>query len=456
MSKVFFIGIGGAGMSKLALLFHSFGDEVYGSDVVLSPITEKLQSKGIVVYRGHDSSHITKEFDLIVYSSAIKSDNVELERALSLGIRTLKRGEALAEIVNRYKNIIVVSGTHGKTTTTSLIGHIFKSVFGNVNVYVGGVDSEFESFYRNSPYFVIESDESDGSFLYLSPDTLIITNIDNDHLKNYGNSMDNLKEAFLKVAEKASTVIYCADDINATEVGVRLNTSLAYGITDKSSYIQAFDIQHLNDGLKFRVRFNEGLVNNEGIFVPLYGDKNVLNTLAAMLVAKAYGIGVDQIANALKTFRSPRRRMEVYKLKNGTVLIDDHADHPTEVSATLKAVKAHFPGKRIIAVFQPHRYSRVAALGELIATPFIDADKVIVMDIYPAFEKEIPGINGNLVFNWIKSYNQNKSVYFEKKENDVINTLSRIVRSDDVVVLLGPGSIGELAEKLVLVYGRVE
>ncbi len=455
MSKVFFIGIGGAGMSKLALMFHSFGDEVYGSDVALSSVTEKLKSKGIIVYRGHDSSHITKEFDLVVYSSAIKSDNVELERALSLGIKTLKRGEALAEIVNGYKNI-VVSGTHGKTTTTSLIGHIFKSVFGSVNVYVGGMDSEFETFYKSSPYFVIESDESDGSFLYLSPDTLVITNIDKDHLKNYGNSMDNLKKAFLRVAKKANTVIYCADDANATEVGVRLSPSLTYGIKNKSAYIQAFNIQYLNNGLKFRVRFDEGPVNNEGVFVPLYGDKNVLNTLAAILVAKVYGISVDQVANALRTFRPPRRRMEVYKLKNGTVLIDDHADHPTEVSATLKAVRAHFPGKRIIAVFQPHRYSRVAALRELIATPFVDADKIIVMDIYPAFEKEIPGINGNLVFNWIKSYNQNKSVYFEKKENDVINTLLSIVRSGDVVVLLGPGSIGELAEKLVLVYGRVE
>ena len=455
MGKVFFIGIGGAGMSKLALMFRSFGEEVYGSDVALSPVTEELKSKGIVVYQGHNASRITKEFNLVVYSSAIKSENVELKRAFSLGIETLKRGEALAEIANRYKNI-VVSGTHGKTTTTSLIGHIFKSVIGNVNVYIGGMDSEFETFYKNSPYFIVESDESDGSFLYLKADTLVITNIDKDHLKNYGNSMDNLKKAFFEVAEKANRIIYCADDVNAAEVGAEFNPSFSYGVENKSAYILAYDIQHLNNGLKFKVRLNGSIENDKDVLVPLYGDKNVLNTLAAMLVAKLYGIDIDQSAKALMSFNPPHRRMEMYKLKNGTVLIDDHADHPTEVSATLKAVKAHFPNKRIVAVFQPHRYSRVALLRESIATPFVDADEILVMDIYPAFEKKIPGVNGDLVYNWIKSYNQSKNVYFEKNEKDVINTLLKIVRDGDVVVLLGPGSIGELVEKLALAYGRIE
>jgi len=454
MDKVFFIGIGGAGMSKLALMFHSFGNKVCGSDVTVSPITEKLKSKGITVFQGHSASHITKDLDLVVYSSAIKSDNVELKKAVSLGIKVLKRGEALAETVNRYKNIIV-AGTHGKTTTTSLIGHIFKSVFGNANVYVGGVDPEFEVFYRDAPYFVVESDESDGSFLYLTADTLVITNIDKDHLKNYGNSMDNLKKAFFDVAKKAHNVIYCADDANATEVGKKFDRSLSYGIESENAYIMAYDIQYLDNGLKFKVHLRGDNITGEEVFVPLYGDKNVLNTLAALLVSKIYGVSIGQSARALSSFKPPHRRMEMYKLKNGAVLIDDHADHPTEVSATLKAVKAHFPDKRVIAVFQPHRYSRVALLKESIATPFMDADEIIVMDIYPAFEKKIPHINGNLVYNWIKLYNQNKNVYFEKSEKDVINTLSKVVQSGDVVVLLGPGSIGELAGKLTGAYGRI-
>ncbi len=455
MGKVFFIGIGGAGMSKLALMFRSFGGEVYGSDIETSTVTEMLKSEGIVVYQGHSASHITKEFNLVVYSSAIKSDNVELKKALSLGIDVLKRGEALAKIANRYKNI-VVSGTHGKTTTTSLIGHIFKSVFGTVNVYVGGTDSEFETFYKSSPYFIVESDESDGSFLYLVADTLVITNIDKDHLKNYGNSMDSLKKAFFKVAQKANCVIYCADDANATEVGVQFNSSLSYGIKNKNATIQAYDIQYLNEGLKFKVHLSGEKISDDNVFVPLYGDKNILNVLAAMLVAKLYGVGINQSVNILRNFKPPHRRMELYRLSSGAMLVDDHADHPTEVSATLSAVRTHFPDKRVIVVFQPHRYSRVALLRELIATPFADADKIIVMDIYPAFEKKIPGIDGNLVYNWIKSYNHSKDVYFEKNEKGVINTLLKIVRSGDVVVLLGPGSIGKLAEKLSLAYGRIE
>jgi UDP-N-acetylmuramate--alanine ligase len=453
MKKAFFIGIGGAGMSKLALLFKSFGYEVSGSDIRNSSTISNLQNKGIRVFIGHDESHITSDLDLVVFSSAVKTNNPEYRRAVSLAIPIMKRGEALAKIVNNYKSV-VVSGTHGKTTTTSLIGHIFKNIFDRVNVYVGGEDAEFDTFVKKPEYFVVESDESDGSFLYLKSNFFVITNIDKDHLTYYDGSFRKLQDAFRKVAKRANHVVYCADDENALAVGKTFSNSWPYGIKNDAN-MYARDIEYLAQGIKFVAIFKDSSGNEKAeINVPLFGEKNVLNVLAALLVSKLSGIDLKKSADALKNFVPPHRRMEIKHLKNNIILIDDHADHPTEVGATLSAVKKHFPTQRIIAVFQPHRYSRVATLGEEIGKPFFNADIILSMEIYPAFEKQIPGINGALVYKWVKSYNQNKKVYFAKTEKDVINTLLNIMKDDDVVVLLGPGNISELAGKLLSMYRR--
>ncbi len=442
MDKIFFIGIGGVGMSKLALLYRDIGFKVEGSDAVDSYNARSLAEKGIPVFIGQRALHINKSIDTVIYSSAIKENNAELRKAAELHIKLLKRGEALAEVVNNYKTI-VVSGTHGKTTTVSLIGHILKQCGKNVNVYVGGRDSEFDNFKKEANYFVIESDESDGSFLLFDPDMLIITNIDKDHLNHYGNSFENLKQAFLELSGKSKIRIVSMDDLSALNVGLHFPSDTYYYSNGKcKANICSRNISYGNDGVNFDILFNGKAFS---VFLPMFGEKNVSNALAALLVATAVGIRLENAIESLRSFSPPARRMELKGNKKGITVIDDHADHPTEVAATLTALKAHFPGKRIIAVYQPHRYSRAFALGKDIAFPFYLPDITIVMELYAAFEKPIPGINGKVISDWIKEINPSKEVYYAPRKDDVIKIFKHILKKDDLIVLLGPGDIEELS-----------
>ncbi len=437
MDKVFFVGIGGAGMSNLALLFKSLGYEVSGSDIRHSEYTDILLSKGITVFSKHSESHIDKSFALVVFSSAIKDDNPELKKAKSLDIPVLRRGEALASIVNKYKNIIV-SGTHGKTTATSLIGHILKSSGIKTNVYIGGKDVEFNDFVPDPEYFVVESDESDGSFLYFKPDILVITNIDRDHLNHYNNSFKNLNDAFCKLAENSGFVVVCKEDRNAFHTGDRCAMKKEFYPSEK---FFAEEISYAKDGLNFILHYGE---KETEVSVSLYGDKNVLNVLGAILAAKEAGVSVKDAADSLKTFVPPSRRMEI-KYRGDFVLIDDHADHPTEISATLSAARKHFPDRRVIAVFQPHRFSRVKQLGREIALPFDKADIVIVTEIFPAFEEPIEGVNGKIVARFISETYPGKDVRFANSLSDAREFVDSILKKGDLVILLGPGDIGELS-----------
>ncbi len=444
MDKIFFIGIGGSGMSRLALLYKNLGYEVEGSDIGRSEYTELLKKRSIKVFIGHSGEHIDKSFSTVVYSSAIKNTNPELLKAKSLGLKVLKRGEALASIVNGFKNVIV-SGTHGKTTTTSLIGHILREHGIRANVYIGGKDEEFDDFYKNPEYFVVESDESDGSFLLFNPDYLVITNIDKDHLNHYDGDFNKLKSAFSELLMKSGTGIVCGADKNANEVAAQYKgKTLFYG----TAGFKAENVNYLPYGTEF------DLVSNNGgkrikVFSPLFGEKNILNVLAALLVSETIGIPIESAAKYLGTFKPPARRMEIKK-NRGFLLIDDHADHPTEIEATLTAVKKHFPNKRIIAVFQPHRYSRMKLLGKNVASPFYPADAVIVTEIFSAFEEPVSGVTGENIANYIREKYIDKDVYFASSADDAAKLVNSILKKDDIIVLLGPGDIGKLSDLIGL------
>ena len=437
MNNAFFVGIGGAGMSKLALLYKSLGYNVSGSDIRLSEYTELLSRKGIKVFIGHSDSHIDNRTDLVVYSSAIREENPEIVKARRLGIPTVKRGKALASVVNNFKNVII-SGTHGKTTTASLVGHILKEHGIRTNVYVGGNDSEFNNFYEKPEYFVVESDESDGSFLYLKPDNLIITNIDRDHLNHYGGSFSKLKNAFSDLLKKSNKAVICGEDKNAREIANKYEDKvLFYGSDD----FKAENVKYLPNGTEFCIYDkNESL----RVFSPLFGYKNVSNVLGALLIAKVIGIPLKRSAEYVESFVPPRRRMEIKK-DNEFTLIDDHADHPTEIEATLSAVKKHFPGRRLIAVYQPHRFSRIALLGDKVADPFELSDIVVVTEIFSAFEEPIDGINGKNIARIIENRYPEKEVHFAKDNSDAVRYVNRLLKKGDIVVLLGPGDIGEIS-----------
>ncbi len=454
MSKIFFVGIGGTGMNKLALLLKDFGNEIFGSDIKSSRETEKLQNEGINIYIGHNKNHINKNIDIVIYSSAIPSSNEELMQAKKLGITIKKRGEALAEITKKFKTI-VVSGTHGKTTTTSLIGHILKENGKKTNVYIGGEEEKFDSFNKTAELFVIESDESDRSFLLFEPKILVTTNIDNDHLGAYQNSFENLKQAFKTLQDKSEKNVICRDDKNAFSVaGISDTNTFFYSIKNKKAHIFATNIKYSASGTEFDLFYLRKFIGKG--FIPSYGDKNVLNALAAISVAHLSGIRIKDALTSLESFSMPNRRMKIRGEIKGITVIDDHADHPTEIESTLTAIKKHFPDKRIIAVFQPHRYSRVNTLKQNIAKPFHYADIILSTDIYPAFETPIKGINGDVINKWIKEKNKEKEVYYGKQLKDVAQILRKILKRNDLIVLLGPGDIENFSPCLIKLLKGVE
>jgi len=447
MDKIFLIGIGGTGMSKLALLLKNFGNKVSGSDLKKSKETEKLKNNGINVHIGHNKKHIDRSINLVIYSSAIPSSNEELIQARNLNIKTEKRGEALAKITKKFKSV-VVSGTHGKTTTTSLIGHILKCNGGKINVYIGGEEKEFDSFDKNADLFILESDESDRSFLLLNPDLLVITNIDKDHLGAYQNNFKNLKNAFKTLQHKSKKRVICRDDKNAFSIADPYDkNTFFYSIKDRQAKIFATNFRYLLSGIEFDLFFEVNFI--ERGFIPAYGDKSILIALSAITTTYVLGVPLKDALHCLKSFPMPHRRMEIKGEINGITIIDDHADHPTEVEATLNSIKKHFPNRRIVAVFQPHRYSRANALKQNIATPFYAADIIISTDIYPAFESPIEGISGEVINTWIKEKNREKDVFYEEKLKDVTKILQKVLKRNDLVVLLGPGDIENFSPYLM-------
>lgn len=444
------LGILGVGMRRLAEIYNSLGYDIYGFDVNSDSAKQHLESLGIKFI---DKDFVVdKSFKKVIISSAIPENNELLKKAKSLDIQIVKRGEALSEIAKNYKSI-VVAGTHGKTSTTSIISTLLSSNL-SVNAYIGGEHPKNSTFLKDAKYFVIESDESDRTFLLFKPYIGVVTSIDKDHLNAYNFSFENLKNAFGEFMSNCDTLVLNGEDENIFEVSKHiLKRKFFYGLWNRELDAYVDSAQFVEDGILFRANILGNLLPE--IFVNVFGDKYLLNTIASLLVAKLLNVDFSRFSEVLGSFRLPKRRLEFIGKYYDVYFFDDHADHPTEVEASLSALKKHFQNNRIIAIFEPHRYTRVYTLGSEIGKPFYLSNIVVVLPIASAFETPIDGINDEQVFDWIKERNPQKVVIKASNYDEAADIVLKLLKKDDLVITLGPSKVNFVLEKILLKSGGI-
>lgn len=432
-SKFHFIGIGGIGMSGLAELLHNMGAQVTGSDLRENDQTLRLKFLGVKVFEGHSGGNIT-DCDVVVYSSAVKPDNPEMLAAKSKFIPRIPRAEALAEIMN-LKRGIAVGGTHGKTTTTSMLASIFIHAGKKPTISVGGRLDMIKStaLLGKGEWMIAEADESDGSFSRLNHEYCIITNIDNDHMDHY-HSMENLKHAFYDFALKVpfyGAAIVCGDDSNIRETFKDFTKKIIfYGFNKVNDYY----LEGENGNYKVYGQ-EEGMIGEMKLSFP--GKHNASNALASAIVANQAGISWHECFSGLSRFEGVDRRFQFRGKVSGSLFYDDYGHHPTEVSAVLQAFKEKFPSQKVYALFQPHRYSRTQSCWQEFTHVFQHVDKAFLLDIYPAGESPIKDIDSERLAKEIKD---NKGEYV-KDFDKAKATLSGVLQEGDVLVCLGAGDI---------------
>ncbi|MDR3330952.1 MAG: UDP-N-acetylmuramate--L-alanine ligase [Endomicrobium sp.] len=441
--NIHFVGIGGSGMSGIAEILMKLGHNISGSDLRKTETTEHLQEIGVRIYIGHDAKNI-KFANVIVVSTAVKKNNVEILAALSQKIPVILRIEMLAELA-RLKYAITIAGTHGKTTTTSLTSLVLDEGGFDPTIVVGGKLKNLQTNAKlgKGEYIVLEADESDGSFLKLSPIVTVVTNIDNDHLDYYGN-MENLKNAFLKHINSIpfyGVAVLCSDNEIVKELIPKVSKKyVTYGFRGKPD-IRALNVKIVKNYTSFDVVYMNKKIGNVCIKIP--GDHNVLNSLAAIGVGIWLGVPFNLIARAINKFDGVGRRLEIKGEKNGITIIDDYAHHPTEVTATLKAIKHFWPKRKLVVLFQPHRYSRTRILFSEFGESFLDADFVSVLDIYSAGEDPIESVTSDLILRSIANYKCKTEKFLSLCE------FSKTLSSGDVVLTLGAGDVWKKGEELL-------
>lgn len=443
---IHFIGVGGAGMSGLAEVFSKHGYYVQGSDIKKSVVTDRLEKSGILIKEFHSAENI-QNADFVVYSSCITDDNPELKEARRKAVPILRRIEAL-NMLMKDKKIIAVSGAHGKTTTSSLISYLLIKAGLDPTVFIGA-DVEFlggNACYGESDLVVTEADESDGSFLLLKPLYSVSTNVDREHMDYYYN-MDNVINAYKKfignTMEKGKAFVCVDDPLLRNIIRDVPKRIVKYGFSPDAG-IRADNIKLIGlKGSRFDV-----LVNNKTlgtVALSLLGEHNILNTLAAIGVAMDLGVKFSFIKEVISKFKGADRRFKVRRLNSDILVIDDYAHHPTEIKATLRVLED--AKKRIVAVFQPHRYSRTKYLREEFGNSFNLADHLVITDIYSAHEKPIDGVSAIDLCESAKKYGH-KNVHFVPRDA-IIKHLKAVVRPGDAVFILGAGDIGELPDMIV-------
>ncbi|TBL81642.1 UDP-N-acetylmuramate--L-alanine ligase [Paenibacillus thalictri] len=444
---VHFIGIGGYGMSAIAKVLLEMGYQVSGSDLAQQELTEKLKAKGAQVYIGHEAQNVTGA-DLVVYSTALSKDNVEMLAAEELSIPILHRSQMLARLLNSKKGV-AVAGAHGKTTTSSMIALVLEQCAKDPTYIIGGEIMNVGSNAKagKGDYVVAEADESDGSFLQYSPLLALVNNIEADHLEYYDGSFENLKKAyaqFLSQVKEDGKAIVCNDDAHLREMIPHVKSEVVtYGIDTDADYI-ARSIELGDRKVKFEVLHDGALLGTVKLSVP--GRHNVYNALATIITCLEAGLTFEQIAGAIQDFRGAKRRFQVLDEVDDILVIDDYAHHPTEIEATISAAKA--TGKRIIAVFQPQRYTRTYFLFEQFSRAFPEADEVIITDIYsPVGEQQIEGITSAKLVELIKQ-NSNRNVKYIPSKEEVQAFLLDRVASGDLVLTMGAGDIWKAADGL--------
>ena len=442
LQVVHLVGIGGAGMSGIARLFLSTGVRVTGSDLKWSPGFRSLEAAGATVTVGHSAENL-EDPDAIVVSTAIPADNSEVVEARARGVPVLARAQVLAAMM-RDRRGIAVAGTHGKTTTTSMIAVLLERAGRDPTYVIGGDLNESGSNARFGvgDLFVAEADESDGSFLLLSPEIAVVTNVDDDHLDFYRDRQE-VEAAFIAFCRRAGSVVACGDDEAARRV---LQDSGTPGITygegpDNDVVVEVRELR--SDGGRCRVAIGNRTVD---VAMSIPGRHYLQNAAAALAVANQVGVPLVEAADALNAFTGVRRRFERRGSSGGAEFVDDYAHHPVEVAATLAAARTD--GKvRLVAVFQPHRYSRTAALSRQLGESLSSADLVVVTDVYGAGELPVPGITGKLVVDALLEAAPSKRAVYLPRRSDVAPFLAREVRSGDLVLTLGAGDITMVGEE---------
>jgi len=462
LGRLHFVGIGGAGMSAIALVAMELGVKVTGSDVALSDGTERVRRQGATVYAGHQAGSVG-DADAVVVSTAIAKDNPEVVEARRRGIPVLHRAEMLAVIMERKKGI-AISGTHGKTTTTSMAAVAFERAGCRPTWVVGGVVRDLGSgaAYGEGEYLIAEADESDASFLHLRPFVTVATNIDNDHLDHYG-TFDRIVSAFedfLGRTRPDGFSVLCADDPHLASLASRLpGRIVTYSVAEPTEgggvavapatpgvHYQVTDCRVDGWGSSFRV-WRAGLPMGE-FTLGIPGRHNISNATAVIALGTELGLPSTAMASALATFRGAGRRLERMGRAGGVEVVDDYAHHPTEIATTLRTVKGLVAGGRVIAVFQPHRFTRTRDLYQDFGQAFGDADVVVLTDIYPANEKPIPGVTGELIGrHFVRRPGQ--IVDYVPDLEAVPGYLASRVRPDDLVLTMGAGNVRQAGDALL-------
>lgn len=443
------VGIGGIGMSGMAEILIHRGYKVSGSDGALSETTQRLEEIGATIYEGHKAGNI-EGADVVVYTSAVKAeDNEETKAALEKRIPTIKRAEMLAELM-KMKYGVGVAGTHGKTTTTTMVGLVTQAGNFDPTIIVGGKVHSFDktnAVVGKGDVIVVEADEFDRTFLRLTPSIAIITNIEAEHLDIY-DDLDDVKGAFVDYANRVpfyGSVIVCLDDQNVRSILPELKRRvISYGLTPQAQ-LRATDIRLSEFTATFTVLYNGDKLGVITLKAP--GEHNVLNALASIATGIELGIDFKLIKAGIEKYQGVYRRFQE-KYSNGIMVIDDYAHHPTEVLATLNAARNGWPDRRIIAVFQPHLFSRTQELYKEFGLSFFDAEVLVVTDVYPSREKPIEGITGKLIADTAEQYGHKNVIYVEDKA-DVTEKLKDISKAGDIIITMGAGDIYKSGESFV-------
>jgi UDP-N-acetylmuramate--alanine ligase len=451
IKHIHFIGIGGSGMSGIAEVIHHIGYRVTGSDLQQSKVTDYLSQCGIDISIGHDAEHINGA-DVVIISTAVKQDNPEVQKAQELRIPIIPRAQMLAELM-RFRYGIAVAGTHGKTTTTSLVASILAQGQLDPTFVIGGRLNSAGTHAKlgESPYLVAEADESDASFLHLQPMISIITNLEEDHMGTYGGDYGRLEETFIDFIHQLpfyGLVILCIDDKNVNRLQNKLSRRIAtYGIDNREADYYAYDIHQQQLKTHFKVFHKQ---TNEVLEITLNmpGKHNVLNALSAIIVARELEISDADIKMALSHFQGVGRRFQVNgNLSRDVLLIDDYAHHPSEIRATLEAVDSGWPERRLVVVFQPHRYSRTRDLYDDFVNVLSKVDVLILLNVYAAGEDPVVGADSRCLCRSIRNLGQ-KDPLLVKNVDELTEVLNNLLQPKDILLTLGAGSIGNLASEL--------
>ena len=453
LGVIHFVGIGGIGISAIAEIMHNLGYKVQGSDLCFNQNTKRLEEKGIKIFEGHEPLNIA-DASYVVISTAVKEDNPEVQAAIDNKIPVISRAEMLAEIM-KLKTSIAISGSHGKTTTTALTACMFEAAGLGPTVITGGIINgrSTNAYIGKGDYMIVEADESDATFIKIPSTIAVITNIDPEHMDFY-ETFDNLKSAFVKFIHNLpfyGFAVACIDNVTVKELvnNIKDRKVLTYGAESENANIRAYNVKLMPDHSIFDVRISSesGYTSIEGVFLPMPGMHNVLNALSAIAIASELDFGIKNIKNGFRAFGGVKRRFTKTGEHSGVIVIDDYAHHPEEVISTLKTARNYADSRkgRVVAVFQPHRYSRLSTLFSDFVDAFIKSDKLLIAPVYAAGEAAIDGYDHHVLTAAVTREHSRLAPEGCESFDDIAIKLYNYLKPNDVVIFMGAGNITQWA-----------